>query len=104
MPSDRLEALKSILARNPGDSLARYGLAMEYIKAGQFEEAVAEFGRLLSVNPDLPYACFHAAQTLEKLSRPADAKEMYRRGLDVAVRLGNAHARDELQAALDQLG
>jgi len=104
MPSDRLEALKSILAQNPGDALARYGLAMEHVKAGEYEQAVAQFEELIKLKPDHAYACFHAGQTLEKLGRIEAARQMYRQGIEAAGRKGDAHARDELQAELDRLG
>jgi predicted Zn-dependent protease len=103
MPIDRTEALKTILARNPGDPLARYGLAMEYVKAGRFEEAVAEFRTLVAATPDHSYAYFHGAQTLEKLNRPDEARAMYGDGIEAARRKGDTHARGELEAALEQL-
>ncbi len=104
MPPERVEALKTILAQNPADALARYGLAMEYIKAGDFELAVAEFGELMALKPDHAYACFHAGQTLEKLGRAEQARQTYRQGIEAASRRGDTHAQDELQAALDGLG
>ena len=104
MSMNRLEALQNILAQNPGDALARYGLAMEYIKAASYEQAVAEFRTLLESQPGYAYAYFHGGQTLEKLGRIDEAREMYMRGVDAAVRQDNSHARDELQAALVQLG
>jgi len=103
MPMDRLETLKSILAQNPSDALARYGLAMEYVKTGAYELAVAEFRELAIRKPDHAYACFHAGQTLEKLGRKDEARAMYAQGIEAAARKGDTHARDELQAALDQL-
>ena len=104
MPIDRLEALKNILEQNPSDPLARYGLAMEYVKLQQYELAVAQFEELIQVQPDHAYACFHAGQTLEKLGRLDDARRMYRRGLEAAGLKGDPHARDELEAELDRLG
>ncbi len=104
MSMSRLEALQNILAHNPGDVFARYGLALEHIKAAGYEQAVAEFRTLLGLQPDYAYAYFHGGQALEKLGRSAEAREMYARGIEAAARQGNAHARDELQAALDQLG
>jgi len=101
---DRMEALKNILAQNPGDALARYGLAMEYIKIADYEQAVEAFRGLLASDPHHLYAYFHAGQTLEKLDRAGQAREMYRQGIEAAGRQGNSHARDELQAALEQLG
>ena len=103
MPVNRSDALRQILEQNPTDSLARYGLAMEHIKAGDFEAAVSELKTLLEAKPDYLYAYFHAAQTLEKLSRIEDAKEMYGRGIQAAIRKGDGHARDELQAALAEI-
>ena len=35
---DRIAALSEILAADPEDAFARYGLAMEYSKAGQIEQ------------------------------------------------------------------
>jgi tetratricopeptide (TPR) repeat protein len=104
MSMNRLEALQNILAQNPGDALARYGLAMEYIKAARYEEAVAEFRTLLASQPGYAYAYFHGGQTLEKLGLFGEARQMYIRVIEAAVRQDNSHARDELQAALAMLG
>ncbi len=104
MPIDRLEALKNILSQNPGDGLARYGLAMEYVKAGEYEQAVAQFEQLLRIQPGHSYACFHAGQTLEKLGRPDEARRMYRRGVEAAGLKGDSRALKELQAELGRLG
>ena len=40
---DRIAALSEILAQAPNDTFARYGLAMEYSKQGDFDRALAEF-------------------------------------------------------------
>ena len=103
MPIDRLETLKSILADRPADTFARYGLAMEYVKAGEYEAAVAEFRALLAASPDQVSAYFQAGQTLEKLGRPEEAIRMYTQGIEAATRQGNTHARDQLQTALELL-
>lgn len=102
--TDRLEALRNILAQDPDNRLARYGLAMEYVKAGRLEQALDEYRALLSSHPDYAYAYFHAGQALERLGRVEDARQMYRRGVEAAIRGDDAHARSELQAALDLLG
>lgn len=104
MASNRLDVLKNLVTQNPQDSFARYGLAMEYSKAGLFEEAVTEYRALLSFNPNYAYAYFHGGQALEKLGRQDEAREMYRCGIEATTRLRDEHARSELQAALDELG
>ena len=89
MATNRLEILKSLLEQNPQDSFARYGLAMEYAKAGDLEQAVSEFRAVLAGNGDYSYAYFHGGQTLEKLGRVEEA----RRGRGFGHEHGRAPAR-----------
>ena len=104
MAVNRLEILKNMLAANPGDSFARYGLAMEYANSGALETAVAEFRNLLAANPKYVAAYYHGGQALEKLGRVEEARAIYSRGVEVSAEVGDAHTREELQAALDILG
>ncbi|HEV8038700.1 MAG TPA: tetratricopeptide repeat protein [Bryobacteraceae bacterium] len=103
MPANRMEILKNMLAENPRDSFARYGLAMEHVINGEMEQAIAEFRVLLEYNPDYAAAYFHGGQALEKLGRVEDAREMYRKGIESTSRSGDRHTQSELQAALDML-
>jgi len=99
--SSRIEILKQMLEADPGNSFARYGLAMETMKAGDLEGSVKEFDVLLERDPNYSAGYFHGGQTLEKLGRLDDARDYYRRGLAVTR---DPHARGEMQAALDILG
>lgn len=100
---NRLEMLTEFLQQNPGDAFARYGLAMEYSKAGQTEQALAEFGKLLELHPDYANGYFMAAQTLERTRRTDEAKEMLERGIEAARRTGNKHALSEMSGMLDEI-
>jgi tetratricopeptide (TPR) repeat protein len=104
MPNTRLETLKSMVELNPNDSFSRYGLAMEYRNTGDSDAAVQEFRALIAVDPGYAYAYFHGGQTLERLGRPDEARELYRQGIEAAQRKGDRHAQSELQGALDLLG
>ncbi|MBZ5726642.1 MAG: tetratricopeptide repeat protein [Acidobacteriia bacterium] len=104
MASTRLDILKSMVAQNPNDSFSRYGLAMEYRKAGDLEAAIGEFRALVAAAPDYTAAYFHGGQTLELLSRLEEARQFYRAGIEAATRKGDLHTRSEIQAALDLLG
>jgi Flp pilus assembly protein TadD len=88
-------------AQNPTNTFARYGLAMELIKAGELEAAVDEFREIRTIDPTYSAAYFHGGQTLEKLGRLDDAREFYRTGIG---QTRDPHARGELEAALDILG
>ena len=101
---DRLKALQDILQENPQDHFARYGLAMEYANRGNLTEAVSVFKQLLSLNPDYISAYYHTGQTLEKMGKNEEAREIYTRGIEVASRLKDNKARGELESVLDLLG
>jgi predicted Zn-dependent protease len=101
---DRIAMLTEILAANPGDAFARYGLAMEYSNTGKIDEALREFTTLLANNPDYAPGHFMAAQTLEKAGRIDEAKRMLVDGISAARRTGNAHAQSEMTAMLEGLG
>ena len=103
MASTRLEILKSMVEQKPTDSFARYGLAMEYRNTGDLESAMGEFRTLMTNNPDYAPAYFHGGQTLERMGLIEEAREVYRKGVEVTTRLGNEHARGEMQGALDLL-
>ena len=96
--------LSEILTENPEDAFARYGLALEYSKAGQVEQALAEFKTLIEKNPDYTPAYFMAAQMLASASRIDEAKRMLVDGIASAVRTGNTHAQSEMTAMLEDLG
>jgi tetratricopeptide (TPR) repeat protein len=101
---DRLATLSEIVAQNPKDTFARYGLAMEYSNSGDIERAMQQFGKLLEFNPDYTPGYFMAAQTLARAQRVDEAKNMLTQGIACAKRTGNAHAESEMQAMLDELG
>jgi tetratricopeptide (TPR) repeat protein len=104
MPSTRLETLRSLVSQNPQDSFLRYGLAMEYRNTGDLERAIREFQGLMEANPDYAATYFHAGQTLERMGRGQEARAVYQQGIEVTTRIGDLHARGELQAALDLMG
>jgi Flp pilus assembly protein TadD len=101
---DRLEVLESMVAQNPADAFARYGLAMEYVRSGDLGRAIDHFHELLRHNPNYAAGYFHGGQTLEKLGRLDEARAIYTKGIEVTAVTGDAHTRSELQAALSMLG
>lgn len=99
----RMQMLTQFLEQNPGDAFARYGLAMEYSNAGQTEQALAEFNKLLELHPDYANGYFMAAQTLERNGRTAEAKKMLENGVEAARRTGNKHALSEMSGMLEEI-
>lgn len=99
----RVEMLKDILAQDPTNKLARYGLAMEFGNAGQIDQCLAEFNLLIEQDPLYANAYFMAAQSLQRAERTDEAKEMLNKGIVAAQRSGNKHAESEMQGMLDEL-
>ena len=100
---DKIAALSEILAHNPGDAFARYGLALAYAAENRNDEAEREFNQILATNADYVPAYQMSAQLLLKQQRSDDARNRLTTGLAAAQRTGNAHAASELQAMLDDL-
>ena len=100
---DRLALLSEILTQNPDDAFARYGLALEYSKNGQTDQALLEFNKLLTIHPDYTAGYFMAAQTLSAANRIDEARKMLASGIASAKRTDNSHAQSEMEAMLGEL-
>jgi cytochrome c-type biogenesis protein CcmH/NrfG len=97
------QQLEEMVAADPGDPETRYFLAMDYVSQGDDAGAVRCFNELIQLVPDYPPAFHQCAQALVRLGRIAQAQEVLQRGITVAAKKGNAHARDEMQGLLDSL-
>jgi len=100
---DRIDTFKTFISRSPADPFPRYGLAMEYKGAQRHADAWTAFEELLSKFPDYVPTYLMAGGTLIALGRTADAAEVFRTGIEVAGRRGDAHARKELETALAEI-
>ena len=100
---DKIAGLKEILAMDPKNSFARYGIAVELANRGETEAAMAEFDQLLTDDTDYTAGYFMAAQTLSKAGRTAEAIVRLKSGISCAARSDNRHALSEMQGMLDEL-
>ncbi|HEV2616224.1 MAG TPA: tetratricopeptide repeat protein [Candidatus Acidoferrales bacterium] len=100
----RRQMLEEFVAKNAEDAFGRYGLAMECMKTGDSAAAEENFKQLIAAHADYVAAYFQYGQMLAKLNRIDDARKMLTEGVSRAAEAGEEHARNELQAALDELG
>jgi len=100
---DKIKRLQEILALDPRNSFARYGIAMELVSRGDKSAGMAEFDILLSDDPDYTPGYFMAAQTLAGMGKKPEAIERLKAGIGCAARAGNSHALNEMQTMLDEL-
>jgi len=100
----RRQKLEEFLARNPNDAFSLYGLALECVKGGDLASAESHFRSLLQSNPDYVPGYQMYAQTLAQNERAEDAKTILAQGIQAAIRMGNQHARSEMEGLLADLG
>ncbi len=100
---DKMAGLREVLALDPKNSFARYGIAMELAGRGETDAALKEFDVLLANDPEYTAGYFMAAQTLATAGRRMEAIERLQAGISCAGRTGNRHALSEMQAMLDEL-
>jgi predicted Zn-dependent protease len=100
---DKIAMLKEILAQNPNDAFARYGLAMEHANHGETAAALEQFQLLTTAHPDYTAGYQMSAQLLIKAGREAEARQRLEAGVAAAQRIGNRLALNEMSAMLDDL-
>jgi len=100
---DKIAGLKEIMALDPKNSFARYGIAVELASRGEIEASLAEFDALLANDEDYTAGYFMAAQTLAKAGRTDEAIARLKAGINCAARSDNRHALSEMQGMLDEL-
>lgn len=102
--SSRRQMLIEFLRGKPGDTFARYALALDYAGAGEPEAALAEFKRIIENDSDYAAAYQQAGQLLVSVGRSDEARIYFERGIAAAQRKGNQHAASEMQGMLEELG
>jgi tetratricopeptide (TPR) repeat protein len=102
--TDRIEKLRRLLESEPNDPFCLYALAQEHAKAGDHEEAMRFFDRVIAIEPGHGYAFFHKARSLEAMGRKSEAAEVLRQGLAAVSPQADAKAARELEEYLQSLG
>jgi Flp pilus assembly protein TadD len=100
----RREQLEELLAQDQDDDgFLRYGLAMEYKSAGDLGKAVECFRTLLGTHPEHVPGYMQLGQLLNQVGDEDEARTIYRKGIAVAQKKGDAHAAGEMSGFLAML-
>lgn len=104
MANPRIEPLKKVLAMDPTDEVAWFGLGKAYQEDGNHQEAVAALERCLAVKPDYSAAYLALAESLRYLGQVEHCRKICDRGIEISATRGEAMVTKQLQALKQRLG
>lgn len=99
----RVEALRAMLAKQPDNALARFGLANELMKTGNAAEAAALYAEYLARYDDEGNGWGRYAEALVQLGRTDEALAALDRGIDAARRFGHGGMAGDLEFRREEL-
>jgi tetratricopeptide (TPR) repeat protein len=100
---ERIEKLKTFIAADPADLFSRHAMAMELVKIGDFDSAIVQLEKILSIDELHVGTYYHLGKTYEKISLFNKALDVYEKGILVARDLQKHHELRELMGALNFL-
>jgi thioredoxin-like negative regulator of GroEL len=103
MNMSRLDTFRSMVATNPGNAIARFGLATEAAKDGLWAEAAEHFQIYLASYDDEGNGYARYAEALIALDRVGDARDALNQGIQAAHRFGHPGLAAELVDRLAEL-
>jgi predicted Zn-dependent protease len=101
--TSRIDAFRAMVAKNPTNLLAHYGLANEALKDELWEEAHAHLVIYLAGYDDEGNGYGRLAAALESLGRTDEARAALGKGIESARRFGHEGLAAELEERLDAL-
>jgi Flp pilus assembly protein TadD len=101
MQNPRIETLRKLVKQRPADPRLRFGLALEYEKLAQWEDAAAELRHYLDLAEDEGNAWGRLGNALRHLGREEEARAAYRRGIEAAYRHGHPGMAAEFEETLE---
>ena len=98
MPNPRIEPLKKVLAIDPNDEVAWFGLGKAYMEDSNWQEAVTALQGCIKVKPTYSAAFYALAQSLLKLGRFDECRQVSDEGIAVSTKNGDAMVTKNLEA------
>lgn len=100
MATSRLETLEEMLKADPSNFQVRFGLALEYLKAERYQDAITAFEEYLREADDEGAAFGMLARAYEKLGQRDKASASYKRGITAATTHGHPSMAEEYKTTL----
>ena len=103
MTHARLDTFRQMVARDPANPLARFGLANEALKLGLHAEAHEHLVAYLAAYDDEGNGFGRLADALVGLGRGDEARAALRQGIAASHRFGHPSMAQEFEARLEEL-
>jgi tetratricopeptide (TPR) repeat protein len=101
--TDRMQKLHAMLEKDGNDPFLPFAIGMEHKKLGQTREAVEWFNKALQRDAGYCVAYHQSALAYEDAGDLDAARKTYREGIAAARKKGDAHAAEEMEAALSMI-
>jgi predicted Zn-dependent protease len=99
----RLETLRQMAQKNPGNALARFGYANELLNAEQWEDAEREMSAYLEMHDDEGNGWLRYVDVLHRLGRVDEAKAAVQRGVQQATKHRHSTLVAEFEERAEEL-
>lgn len=100
---NRIEKLKQLLSDSPRDSFLKHALALEHVKAGDDAQAGNYFNEILEDDENYVGTYYHLGKLLERKGESQQAISVYEKGMEIAKKIGDNHALNELRSVWEEL-
>jgi tetratricopeptide (TPR) repeat protein len=99
----RIEQLQEFLKEDSNDSFLKYALALEYVRVEENDTARDYFLKLIKDDENYVASYYQLGKLYESLNDGENAKEIYKKGIEIAKKIKDAKTLLELQEAYNML-
>ncbi len=99
----RFDMFKQVLEIDPDDNLANYGLADIYFQRGEAEKSIPLLEKVISVDKNYSVAYLLLGKVFLNTENKDKAREVFKRGIEIASAQGDLMPANEMQAKLSAL-
>ncbi|WP_304067762.1 tetratricopeptide repeat protein [Pedobacter glucosidilyticus] len=103
MPINRLERLLEFFNNEPNDPFLKYALATEYVRLNNEDLALKFYLDLVNNHEDYIGTYYHLGKLYEGLNQKEEALKTYEKGIQVARKIKDQHALNELLGVYNNL-
>ena len=101
--TDRIDAIKAMLQKDPTDIFLHYSLGMEYVSSNRLEQAIEAFQQCVKQDAGYVPAYVELGKCLCAAGRLQTAREFFEKGLELARAKGLSHTADYILQQLQTL-